>query len=374
MTYGTLNPVPSTDPRDLDDNAQFFDNALNSSAASTPDRLGQSRKTWHQMELDAAALVSPNVSALAALTAAVDKGVFFNAASPVGMATYTLTSFSRSLGAATDQATFRTAIGLGTSAVLAAGAANGVATLGADGKLPVSQLPPLAINETFTVANQAAMLALTAQRGDVAIRSDLAGAAYLLTADAPATLSNWVPIQQNLGTALTALSALTPATDTLPYFSGGATGALTAFPAQARTLMAATTAAAQRTALGVLAQTDKPVWATYTPTLTATTGTFTSASVTGKVLVLFGIAHVQIRITITTLGTGGIPNVTLPQPALAGSLGMSLLAVETAVNGKTGSAQIQASLTNLIVKDYNNGDLASASGAIINISGSYPVA
>jgi phage-related tail fiber protein len=62
------------------------------------------------MEDDAAALVSPNVAALAAVTPAVDTGVFFNAISPVGMGSYTLTSFVRGLGVSANQAAFRTAI------------------------------------------------------------------------------------------------------------------------------------------------------------------------------------------------------------------------------------------------------------------------
>lgn len=58
------------------------------------------------------------------------------------------------------------------------------------GLIPTAQLPPLAINETFTPADQAAMLALTAQRGDMAIRQDN-GKTYVLAADAPGTLANW---------------------------------------------------------------------------------------------------------------------------------------------------------------------------------------
>lgn len=61
------------------------------------------------------------------------------------------------------------------------------------GTIPTAALPALAINETFTVASQAAMLALTAQRGDVAIRSDL-GKVFMLSADAPGTLSNWIEL------------------------------------------------------------------------------------------------------------------------------------------------------------------------------------
>lgn len=131
------------------------------------------------------------------------------------------------------------------------GANSGVATLDAAGKIPVSQLPPLAVNEVFTVASQAAMLALTAERGDVAIRTDLAGQAFILSADAPGTLANWISLQQALSIALAALNALTPAADRLPYFDSTSTAALAVFTAQARTLLAATTQSAQKTVLGL---------------------------------------------------------------------------------------------------------------------------
>lgn len=70
------------------------------------------------------------------------------------------------------------------------GAANGLATLGADSKIPANQLPSLAIKDTFTVASQAAMLALVAQRGDMAIRTDT-GDTFVLASDNPATLGDW---------------------------------------------------------------------------------------------------------------------------------------------------------------------------------------
>ena len=69
-----------------------------------------------------------------------------------------------------------------------------------DGLIPTSQLPALAISDTFTAANQAAMLALTAQRGDLAVRTDN-GHRYILTADDPTTLGNWV----DLGTSTDAV-------------------------------------------------------------------------------------------------------------------------------------------------------------------------
>jgi hypothetical protein len=70
------------------------------------------------------------------------------------------------------------------------GAANGLAALGADSKIPSSQLPAIAITNTFVVASQAEMLALSANVGDVAIRTDLNKSYVLATAD-PSVLGHW---------------------------------------------------------------------------------------------------------------------------------------------------------------------------------------
>jgi len=70
------------------------------------------------------------------------------------------------------------------------GASNGIATLDAGGKIPTSELPAIAISETSVVANQAAMLALTAQTGDIAVRTDV-NKSFILTATPASTLGNW---------------------------------------------------------------------------------------------------------------------------------------------------------------------------------------
>lgn len=69
-------------------------------------------------------------------------------------------------------------------------AANGVASLDANGLIPNAQLPALAITDTFVVASQSAMLALTAQVGDVAVRTDVSKS-YILTATPASTIGNW---------------------------------------------------------------------------------------------------------------------------------------------------------------------------------------
>lgn len=70
------------------------------------------------------------------------------------------------------------------------GEANGLASLDSSGKLPTSQLPSLAITATNVVSSQAAMLALTAEEGDVAIRTDN-GKTYILAGSDPTSLVNW---------------------------------------------------------------------------------------------------------------------------------------------------------------------------------------
>lgn len=74
--------------------------------------------------------------------------------------------------------------------------------------------------------------------------------------DARGTLTNVQPEDPEL----TALAGVVSAADVLPYFTGAGTAAGATFTAAARTLLAAATAAAQRTAIGLAS-------GTYTPTL-----------------------------------------------------------------------------------------------------------
>ena len=76
----------------------------------------------------------------------------------------------------------------------ARGAAGGVASLGANGKLPESQLPAVAITDTYAVDSEAGMLALDAQRGDIAVRSDI-NKSFVLQAEPASTLANWLELR-----------------------------------------------------------------------------------------------------------------------------------------------------------------------------------
>ena len=70
------------------------------------------------------------------------------------------------------------------------GVANGIAPLDGSGKIPTDHLPALAITETFVISSQSAMLALTAQPGDTAVRTDV-NKTFILTASPASTLANW---------------------------------------------------------------------------------------------------------------------------------------------------------------------------------------
>lgn len=65
-----------------------------------------------------------------------------------------------------------------------------VPILNASGKLEDSVIPKVAIVDTFVVNTQAAMLALTAEVGDVAVRTDL-NKSFILKATGASVLANW---------------------------------------------------------------------------------------------------------------------------------------------------------------------------------------
>src|SRR5690554_5235371 len=58
MAYNTGNPLGSTDPRDLYDNAENLDNLVNGDQAAYNDRLGKSRRSWRGMEDEFAAFIA----------------------------------------------------------------------------------------------------------------------------------------------------------------------------------------------------------------------------------------------------------------------------------------------------------------------------
>jgi len=72
----------------------------------------------------------------------------------------------------------------------AKGAANGVSSLGADSKIIDAQLPSVALTTVVTVADEAAMLALTAEEGDVAVREDTKET-FVFNGGTAGTIADW---------------------------------------------------------------------------------------------------------------------------------------------------------------------------------------
>ena len=92
------------------------------------------------------------------------------------------------------------------------GVANGVASLDNNGKIYTSQLPSIALANTFVVADQSAMLSSPAETGDLAVRTDI-NKTFVLVAEPATDIGNWQEL-------------LTPTSAVTSVF--GRTGAVTA--------------------------------------------------------------------------------------------------------------------------------------------------
>jgi hypothetical protein len=77
-------------------------------------------------------------------------------------------------------------------------AANGVAGLDGSGKVPQSLLPAIALIDAFPVASEAAMLALVAETGDVAVRTDISKS-FILQGSDPSVLGDWLELLSPTG-------------------------------------------------------------------------------------------------------------------------------------------------------------------------------
>ncbi|MBB3802068.1 hypothetical protein FHR47_002316 [Xanthomonas arboricola] len=101
------------------------------------------------------------------------------------------------------------------------GQPSGLATLGADSKIPSAQLPAIAITEAFVVGSQAAQLALTAQEGDVAIRTDLSKS-YIKNSGTAGTMADWTELLSPSGGSVLSVNSRTGAV-AVPDFVSKAT-------------------------------------------------------------------------------------------------------------------------------------------------------
>lgn len=153
--YNTGNPVPSIDPRDLDDNATNLDNLVNGVAAEYADRLGVMRKSYAGMEADIEELLdNPNLAAFAALVGVADRLPYFTGAGALSLAT--LTAQARLLLAGADSAAMRTTLEIpwaGAANATVAADLNAITTTGVFGiSSGTLNLPPVAASGSMVLS------------------------------------------------------------------------------------------------------------------------------------------------------------------------------------------------------------------------------
>ncbi|WP_447361700.1 hypothetical protein ACSC95_19150 [Burkholderia vietnamiensis] len=109
----------------------------------------------------------------------------------------------------------------------------------------------------------------------------------------------------------------------------------------------------------------------YTPTISASSGSYTSASATGGYMRLGKLVCLQATASITTVGTGTTTVLSLPVTAASTNSGMQVLAGrENALTGKMLQAAIVSGGSSMVITDYANAS-AAANGASEVISGCY---
>jgi len=86
------------------------------------------------------------------------------------------------------------ALSITSSQISDKASANGVASLDGSGKVPSSQLPAIALSEVFVVSSQSAQLALTAQEGDVVVRTD-ESKSYIHNGGSAGTMADYTELQ-----------------------------------------------------------------------------------------------------------------------------------------------------------------------------------
>jgi len=109
--------------------------------------------------------------------------------------TTSITNLDSSKAPVTHTHTTSQISGLGTAATKNVGTTSGtIPVLDSNGKIDASLLPAIAITDTYEVSSESAMLALSAQKGDVAIRSDI-NKSFILKQEPASTLSNWAELK-----------------------------------------------------------------------------------------------------------------------------------------------------------------------------------
>lgn len=219
------------------------------------------------------------------------------------------------------------------------GVALGLATLGADSKIPVNQLPTAAINQTYVVNSQAAMLALSANQGDFAIRTDLY-ATFVLKVAPASSLPNWeqLPVPTDVVTSVNGqngvvvLNAADVSAAPLSHVGSGGSQHAQATPSVDGFMSSSDKTKLNTVATGATAnQTDA-----YLLSRTNHTGTQSASTITGLATVATSGAYADISGTPSALPPSGAASGELsgsyPNPSLVNAAVMAKLLTGFAVD------------------------------------------
>jgi hypothetical protein len=110
-------------------------------------------------------------------------------------------------------------------------------------------------------------------------------------------------------------------------------------------------------------------WTNYTPTLTAGSGSFTSASVTGRYLKIGKLVHFTVGLSVTTVGTAS-SFFEISLPFTSGSVQNFAVAGRDSANGNAFIGVIDTGSTQLVIQEYNGG-FGLVAGSSLNMTGFY---
>jgi hypothetical protein len=115
-------------------------------------------------------------------------------------------------------------------------------------------------------------------------------------------------------------------------------------------------------------------WTTYTPTVSAASGTFTTASATGRFKRLGKTCFIQVAVTITTNGTAAVSvGATLPAGVTGGSGIYVLAGRENALVGSMLQGIVSAGASAMSIQKYDN-TYPGGTGAVLVVGGAFETA
>lgn len=279
----------------------FGRSVISTTTAATVDIAGNGNYTLSADEV--AAVIQNCVGALTGartLFYGTNPGYWFVFNNTSGAFSTTFKTNGADTGVVVNQGSYAIIRSDGTNMTVAVTATSGTVTSVATG----TDLSGGPITSTGTI-NHANSGVVAATYGSASTSVTLAiNARGHITAASASTITAAYTSLTGVPDALTSIGVLTPAADRVPYYTAAATAALATFTAQARTLLAAATAAAQRVVITPLT-TNGDIW-TYTGGIDARLGVGTTGQVLGVVAGLPAWTGVPIRaVRIQTFTANG---------------------------------------------------------------------